>query len=78
MKATDKELRNECSSYLKVLWGDELRVAAGLLGRLVKGRRDYGQLDVHDGRNWLEEWAQESMDGLVYLECEKIMKEDKK
>ena len=36
--------------------------------RLEKGKRQYGdQIDVYDGRDWIEETLEETLDGLVSL-----------
>ena len=36
--------------------------------RLEKGKREYNEeLDIHDGRDWVEEALEEVLDGLVYL-----------
>ena len=45
--------------------------------RLEKGKRQYGdQLDVYDGRDWIEETVEETLDGLVYLTAELLKLKD--
>ena len=41
--------------------------------RLEKGKQEYGhQINVYDGRDWIEETLEETLDGLVYLTAELI------
>ena len=36
--------------------------------RLEKGKKEYNEeLDVNDGRNWLQEALEEQLDGMVYI-----------
>ena len=36
--------------------------------RLEKGKRQYGdQINIYDGRDWIQETLEEVLDGLVYL-----------
>lgn len=45
--------------------------------RLEKGKREYGhQINVYDGRDWIEETLEETLDGLVYLTAELIKLRD--
>ena len=45
--------------------------------RLEKGKREYGhQINVYDGRDWIEEPLEETLDGLVYLTAELIKLRD--
>ena len=45
--------------------------------RLEKGKRQYGdQIDVYDGRDWIEETLEETLDGLVYLTAELLKLKD--
>lgn len=45
--------------------------------RLEKGKRQYGdQIDVYDGRDWIEETLEETLDGLVYLTAELLRLKD--
>lgn len=67
---TDEDLRARCAELLALLSGDELRVSLRLIGRLVKGHEQYGLLDVHDGRDFFEEAAEEALDFLVYKASE--------
>ncbi len=47
-----------------------LRVAVDVVERLLMGLKQYGPLDVHDGRRWdLEQYAEE-LDSDVYKACE--------
>ena len=42
--------------------------------RLEKGKRQYGeQLEVDDGREWLEEALEELLDAIVYLTAELLL-----
>ena len=39
--------------------------------RLEKGKREYNQeVDVHDGRDWLQEAVEELLDACVYLSAQ--------
>ena len=41
--------------------------------RLEKGKREYNQeVDVHDGRDWLQEAVEELLDACVYLSAQII------
>ena len=47
--------------------------------RLEKGKREYGdQIDVYDGRDWVEETLEEVLDALVYLTAELLKLKDSK
>ncbi len=46
---------------------DEERVLGLLRARLDMGRREYGELDVHDGRDWEREALEELLDGVLYM-----------
>ena len=48
---------------------DEDRVIALILDRLELGHRTYGDLDVHDGRDHVQEALEEALDGAIYLAC---------
>ena len=44
------------------------KIISMLEERLEKGKREYNEeVDVHDGRDWVEEALEEVLDGLVYL-----------
>lgn len=57
----------ELTGHAVDLGADELRVLARIAERLTMGRRQYGELDVDDGRDWREEATQEALDMAVYL-----------
>jgi|TARA_S200002703_G_scaffold27387_2_gene23440 hypothetical protein len=41
--------------------------------RLEKGKREYSEeLDVHDGRDWIQETIEELLDACVYLTAQII------
>jgi hypothetical protein len=41
--------------------------------RLEKGKREYNQeVDVHDGRDWLQEAVEELLDACLYLSAQII------
>jgi len=45
--------------------------------RLEKGKRQYGdQINVYDGRDWIQETLEEALDGLVYLTAELLRLRD--
>ena len=47
--------------------------------RLEKGKREYGdQINVYDGRDWIEETLEEVLDALVYLTAELLKLRDSK
>ncbi len=46
-----------------------IEVLAYIAGRLVMGRKQYGDINVNDGRDWSEELRQEMADGAVYATC---------
>ena len=55
------------------LAGDEIAVLEYIKGRLVEGKRVYGQLETAtDPRKWDQELAQELADALVYIACKNI------
>jgi hypothetical protein len=57
---------------LQELRGHELLVAKQLLRRLVVGRQSYGQLDLHDNRDFFEEAVQEALDLIIYKTMEDV------
>ena len=49
------------------------KILSMIEARLEKGKRQYGdQIDVYDGRDWIEE----TLDGLVYLTAELLRLKD--
>lgn len=44
----------------------EAAVLLRIAGRLAAGRREYGPLDPHNGKDWREEMRQEIYDWMVY------------
>ena len=55
------------------LAGDEIAVLEYIKGRMVEGKRVYGQLQTAtDPRKWDQELAQELADALVYIACKNI------
>ncbi len=54
-----------------------IEVLAYIAGRLVKGRKQYGDIDVNDGRDWAEEARQEWADGAVYEACKRLARAGK-
>jgi len=66
----DEALRQQLATLACGLSGDELRVVVRIADRLLIGRRQYGQLDADDGRDWLEEGVQEALDLAAYMAIE--------
>lgn len=60
-------LRDELAAVADDLGSSELRVLLYVGGRLLKGLKQYGQLNPFDGRDWDEEARQEAADMMVYL-----------
>jgi len=55
---------------------DELRVLDIELGRLEKGRHDYGHLDLSMARDWDREEAEELLDARLYRAMGKLVQRD--
>ena len=50
------------------------KILSMIAARLEKGKRQYGeQLEVDDGREWLEEALEELLDAIVYLTAELLL-----
>lgn len=50
------------------------KILSMIKARLEKGKRQYGeQLEVDDGREWLEEALEELLDAIVYLTAELLL-----
>jgi len=50
------------------------KILSMIEARLEKGKRQYGeQLEVDDGREWLEEALEELLDAIVYLTAELLL-----
>lgn len=61
------------SGTVKSEWqGDEGKVLSMIVGRLKMGAGQYGALDVHDGRDMVQEGTEEILDMAVYLACKMV------
>ena len=58
--------------------GYNLEIVAKIIERLEKGKREYAQeVDVHDGREWIQETLEEVLDACVYLSAKLLMIQEK-
>lgn len=58
------------NSGLRQLGPDEVAVVDAVIGRLLLGRAQYGQLNLAaDKRDWRKEASEEALDLAVYMSC---------
>lgn len=58
--------------------GYNLEIVAKVIERLEKGKREYAEeVDIHDGREWIQETIEEVLDALVYLSAKLLMIQEK-
>jgi hypothetical protein len=70
-------LRRTMGPRLELCNLDELRVLDVELGRLEKGRHDYGHLDLSKARDWDKEEAEELLDARIYRACAVLAERDR-
>ena len=75
-RAETRAALDEILDVFEHLGQDELAVLLVIARRLHAGFRQYGALDVHDGRRWRREAAEEHVDGGVYGACEMLRQAD--
>lgn len=74
MRAAAKaDIHAEVASLMLDMNLDEIEVLREVAQRLMKGRRQYGPLDlVADQRDWQQEKLEECCDGMVYEACDAV------
>ena len=54
--------------------GNNKEIISLIESRLEKGKREYNQeVDVHDGREWINEALEELLDACVYLSAQILL-----
>lgn len=58
--------RSDLANYIIGTGDDEFRVIRAIAKRLQKGAREYGGLNISNGRDWSRELREELLDAIVY------------
>ncbi len=73
MKKPVTVMRNELISMVQCLEPDAVEVLHQQAGRMIIGRKAYGDLNIaSDVRDWTEQTVEELLDGMNYLTIELV------